>query len=125
MPRSSYDPDDSGDAIVIDAFVGARVPRRLVTREAFATYAMIAPLTIVNIVDTAGWRDARAIAAGLSDANAHVGALGSGSRRGGNLVLFGSAGEPRWQQLESAAAADPSAARLLGVGGSGGIGGLA
>jgi hypothetical protein len=106
-------PDNSADAIVIDAFVGARVPRHLVTREAFETYARIAPLTIVNVVDTAGWRDARAIAAGLGDTHGHVGALGSGSRRGGNLVLFGSAGEPRRQQLESAAAADTSAARLL------------
>jgi protein-L-isoaspartate O-methyltransferase len=106
-------PDGSADAIVIDAFVGARVPRHLVTREALATYARISPLTIVNVVDTAGWRDARAIAAGLGDAHAHVGALGAGSRRGGNVVLFGSAREPRRQQLESAAAADASPARLF------------
>ena len=105
--------DSSADAIVIDAFVGARVPRHLVTREAFETYARIAPLTVVNVVDTAGWLDARAIAAGLGDIHPHVGALGAGSRKGGNLVLFGSSSEPRRQQLESAAAADTSPARLL------------
>ncbi|HEX3616170.1 MAG TPA: fused MFS/spermidine synthase [Solirubrobacteraceae bacterium] len=104
---------DSADAVVIDAFVGARVPRQLVTREAFAACARIAPLTVVNVVDTAGWRDARAIAAGLGDSYAHVGALGGGSRRGGNVVLFGSSNEPRHRQLESVAAADASPARLL------------
>jgi hypothetical protein len=105
--------DDSAEAIVIDAFVGARVPRHLVTAEAFAVCAAVAPLTVVNVVDTAGWRDARAIAAGLGDAYRHVGALGSGSRRGGNMVLFGSAAEPRCRLLESLAAADASPARIL------------
>jgi hypothetical protein len=106
-------PQDSADAIAIDAFVGARVPRHLVTREALATCAEIAPLTVVNVVDTAGWRDARSIVAGLGDSYPHIGALGSGSRRGGNVVLFGSTDQPRRQQLESAAAADASPARLL------------
>jgi hypothetical protein len=105
--------DGSADAIVIDAFIGARVPRHLVTGEALATCAGVAPLTVVNVVDTAGWRDARAIAAGLSDSYPHIGALGSGSRRGGNLVLFGSEHEPRRSQLESAAASDTAPARLL------------
>jgi hypothetical protein len=105
--------DGSADAIVIDAFVGAGVPRHLVTADALAVCAAVAPLTVVNVVDTAGWRDARAIAAGLGEAYAHVGALGSGSRRGGNMVLFGSAGEPRLRQLESVAAADASPARVL------------
>jgi hypothetical protein len=105
--------DDSAEAIVIDAFVGARVPRHLVTADSLGVCAAVAPLTVVNVVDTAGWRDARAIAAGLGDAYAHVGALGSGSRRGGNMVLFGSAVEPRLRQLASVAAADPSPARVL------------
>jgi hypothetical protein len=105
--------DDSAQAIVIDAFVGARVPRHLVTADALAVCAAVAPLTVVNVVDTAGWRDARAIAAGLGDAYTHVGALGSGSRRGGNIVLFGSAAESRLNLLESLAAADASPARVL------------
>jgi hypothetical protein len=107
--------DNSADAIVIDAFIGARVPRHLVTAEALENCARVAPTTVVNVVDTAGWQDARAIAAGLADAYPYVGALGSGSRRGGNLVLFGAIEAPPLQRLESAAAADPSAARLLAV----------
>jgi len=105
--------DDSADAIVIDAFIGARVPRHLVTAEALADCARVAPATFVNVVDTAGWRDARAIAAGLTAAYPHVGALGSGSRRGGNLVLFGAFEAPDHHRLESAAAADRAPARLL------------
>ncbi|HEX3801902.1 MAG TPA: fused MFS/spermidine synthase [Solirubrobacteraceae bacterium] len=105
--------DDSADAIVVDAFVGARVPRHLVTSEALAEFARVAPLTVVNVVDTAGWPDARAIAAGLTAANAHVAALWSGARRSGNIVLFASNSTPRYERLESMAAADGSPARLL------------
>ncbi len=104
--------DGSADAIVVDAFVGARVPRHLVTGEACVEYARVAPLTVVNVVDTAGWPDTRAVAAALGQAYAHVAALGSGVRRGGNVVLFG-AGERPKEQLESLAAADPSPARLF------------
>ncbi|HWT23451.1 MAG TPA: fused MFS/spermidine synthase, partial [Solirubrobacteraceae bacterium] len=40
----------SADAILIDAFVGARVPRHLVTAEAFATYArVVAPGGLVAV----------------------------------------------------------------------------
>ena len=106
----------SADAIVLDAFTGARVPRHLVTAEAFAQYARVAPLTLVNVVDTAGWPDARAIAAGLSQAYANVAGLWSGARRGGNLILFGAVVAPRYGPLESAAAADSSPARLLRAG---------
>jgi hypothetical protein len=105
--------DGSADAIVIDAFVGARVPRHLVTWEALADCARVAPLTVVNVVDNSGWRDARPVAAALIDSYANVAALGSGTRRGGNIVLFGAAAEPRYRQLEGLAAADPSPARLL------------
>lgn len=106
--------DDSADAAVIDAFVGARVPRHLVTAEALAGCARVAPLTVVNVVDGGGWRGARAIAAGLGDAYPHVGALVAGSRRGGgNLVLFGASAEPRREHLEGVVAADRSPARLL------------
>jgi protein-L-isoaspartate O-methyltransferase len=108
--------DQSADAIVIDAFVGARVPRHLVTQEALENCARVAPVTAVNVVDTAGWRDARAIAAGLGAAYAHVGALGSGSRRGGNLIVFGAAQAPDNRRLETLAAADRSPARLLTAG---------
>ena len=105
--------DDSADAIVIDAFIGARVPHHLVTAEALENCARVASVTVVNVVDTAGWRDARAIAAGLGEAYRHVGALGSGSRRGGNVVLFGAAETSGDRNLESLAAADPAPPRLL------------
>lgn len=105
--------DDSADAIVIDAFVGARVPRHLVTAQALATYARVAHVTVVNVVDTAGLRDVRAIVAGLSESYRHIGALAAGSRRGGNFLLFGSRSTPWRAQLESAAAADRSPPRLL------------
>jgi hypothetical protein len=105
--------DASAEAVVIDAFIGARVPRHLVTREALADCARVAPLTLVNVVDTAGWRDARAVAAALADAYTNVAALGPGTRRGGNVVLFGAATEPRYRQLEGRAASDASPARLI------------
>lgn len=105
--------DCPADAIMIDAFTGARVPRHLVTREALAVCARIAPLTVVNVVDTAGWRDGRAVAAGLQEAYPHVAALSAGSRRGGNIIVFGSAAAPRYQQLEGTAASDRSPARLI------------
>lgn len=106
--------DHSADAVVIDAFVGARVPRHLVTVQALAGCARVAPLTVVNVVDGGGWRDARAIAAGLGDAYPRVGALAAGARRtAGNLVLFGASAEPRREHLAGAVAADRSPARLL------------
>jgi hypothetical protein len=105
--------DDSVDAIVLDAFAGARVPRHLVTGEAIAQYARIAPLTVVNVVDTAGWPDARAITAALAESYPNVAALFSGARRGGNIILFGSVSTPSYPRLENAAAGDASPARLL------------
>jgi hypothetical protein len=103
----------SADAIVIDAFVGARVPKHLVTRQALAECAGVAPLTVVNVVDTAGLAHTRAIAAGLGETYEHVAAVGSSAKRGGNIVLFGSASQPNYRRIEGAAAADASAARVL------------
>jgi hypothetical protein len=115
--------DGSIDAIVVDAFLGARVPRHLATGEALADCARVAPLTVVNVVDTSGWPDARAVAAGLGEAYAHVAALaGGGPRRGGNVVLFGSTTKPRYTRLESVAAADASPARLIRAPELGGVG---
>ena len=105
--------DDSVDAVVVDAFVGARVPRHLVTVEALSDCARVAPLTVVNVVDTVGWPDTRAIAAGLRQVYAHVAALGNVRGRSGNVVLFGSRSQPSHTRLETAAVADPSPARLV------------
>lgn len=114
--------DGSADAIVIDAFLGARVPRHLATGEALVDCARVAPLTVVNVVDTSGWPDARAIAAGLGEAYPYVAALAGSARRGGNVVLFGAGVEPRYGRLESMAAADAAPARLLRADELGGVG---
>jgi spermidine synthase len=111
-------PDGSADAVLVDAFVGARVPRYLVTTEALADLARVARLVAVNVVDARPLGDAAAIAAGLRSAFPHVLALGSagvlGKRRGGNVVLAGSHEALPLERLRARAAADPSPAALLG-----------
>lgn len=104
--------DGSADAIVLDAFVGARVPRHLVTVEAFADTARVAPLTLVNIVDTRSLTDTRTIAAALMTAYPVAVALGARGLRGGNVVLAGSAGPLPLDRIGARAAADQSPARL-------------
>ena len=111
-------PDGSADAVLVDAFVGAQVPRRLVTAEALADLARVAGLVAVNVVDTRPFGGAAAIAAGLRGAFAHVIALGAApvlaKRRGGNLVLAGARVAPDLERLRARAAADRSPAALLG-----------
>jgi hypothetical protein len=102
--------ENSFDAVVIDAFVGATVPRHLITAEAFADSARVAPLTLVNVVDTRAARDADGIAAGLAEAYAEVLVLGG---RSGNTIAFGSARPLDVARLAAAVAADPSPARLV------------
>src|SRR6185312_1382128 len=115
--------DDSADAIVVDAFVGARVPRHLVTAEALADAArVLAPggALAVNVVDAPPLNDTRAIAAGLLEAFAVVAALGSGpvvrGRRAGNVVLIAAHGPLPLERLRTRACADPSPAALLAPG---------
>jgi len=105
----------SADAVVIDAFAGARVPRRLVSVEALRGCARVAPLTVVNVVDTAGLADARAVAAGLAEAYPAVAALAGPARRG-NIVLFAAVHMPALAGIESRAAGERSPARLLRAG---------
>jgi hypothetical protein len=102
-------PDASWDAIAIDAFVAATVPRHLITVEALADAARVAPLTLVNILDDRAARDVRKVAAGLSEAYRHVWALGG---RAGNTVLAGAAAALDLDRIRAQAAADPSPARL-------------
>ena len=101
--------DGSWDALVIDAFVGATVPRRLITCEALCDVARVAPLALVNVVDNRSAHDVRAVAAGLAIAYARVWALGA---RAGNTVVVGSAPELNLDRIAAQAAADPSPARL-------------
>ncbi|HYF25006.1 MAG TPA: fused MFS/spermidine synthase [Baekduia sp.] len=113
-------PDGSADAVVIDAFVGARVPRHLVTVEALGDVARVlrpAGVVAVNVVDVPPLRDVRAIAAGLRERFAHVAALGAGpvvrARRGGNVVLVAGASPLPLERLRARAAADPEPAAVL------------
>jgi len=111
-------PDGSADAVLVDAFVGARVPRHLVTAEALADAARVARLAAVNVVDVKPLSDAAAIAAGLAAAFPHAYALGASAvlakRRGGNVVLAGSHDPLPLARLRARAAADRSPAAILG-----------
>ena len=111
-------PDGSADAVLVDAFVGARVPRHLVTAEALADLARVAGLAAVNVVDSRPLHDAAAIAAGLAAAFPHALALGApavlGKRRGGNVILAGAHALPALERLRARAAADRSPGAVLG-----------
>jgi protein-L-isoaspartate O-methyltransferase len=109
----------SADAVLVDAFEGARVPRHLVTTEALADAArVVAPrgLVAVNLVDSRRLADAAAIAAGLGAAFAHVAAIGPAAvlagRRGGNVVLVGAHVPLPLERLRARAAGDPSPATV-------------
>jgi spermidine synthase len=102
-------PDASWDAIAIDAFVAATVPRHLITVEALADAARVAPLTLVNVLDDRGTRDVRAVAAALSESYPHVWALGG---RAGNTIVAGARPALDLDRIRAQAAADPSPARL-------------
>jgi hypothetical protein len=103
--------DGSWDAIVIDAFVGARVPPALVTVEAMIEAARVAPLTLVNVVDNRSAHDVRAVAAALATAYPSVWMLG---QRTGNAIVGGHATGRALDlaRIAARAAADPSPARL-------------
>ncbi len=104
-------PNDSWDAVVIDAFVGARIPVRLITVEALTDAARVAPLTLVNVVDNRGESDLSAAAAAMSVAYPRVWTLG---HRLGNTIVAGctSARQPDLIRVAARAAADPSPAQL-------------
>ena len=104
-------PDRSWDAIVIDAFVGARVPTRLVSPEAMLEAFRVAPLTLVNVVDNRSARDVKAVASALTIGYPTVWRLG---QRAGNTIVAGcaTANAPDLARIAALAAADPSPARL-------------
>jgi hypothetical protein len=104
-------PDRSWDAIVIDAFVGARVPPALVTVEAMSEAARVASLTLVNVVDNRSARDVRTVASALATAYPSVWMLG---QRAGNAIIAGclSVPAPDLARIAARAAADPSPARV-------------
>ncbi len=101
--------EGSWDAVVIDAFVGAIVPRRLITVQALRDVARVAPLALINVVDDRQARDLRAVAAALSSAYPLVWALGS---RAANTIVAGCVAEPQLDLIAARAAADRCPARL-------------
>jgi hypothetical protein len=101
--------DASWDAVVIDAFVGARVPRRLITVQALADVARVAPLALVNVVDDRSARDVRTVAAGLSGAYPRIWALGGPA---GNTVVVACRARLDLSRIAALAVADRSPARL-------------
>lgn len=105
-------PDESWDAIVIDAFIGARVPARLITVEALADAARVAPLTLVNVVDDRLAREVNTAASAMALAYPRVWTLG---RKTGNTLVAGGteANGLDLARVGARAAADPSPARLI------------
>ncbi len=103
---------DSWDAVVIDAFIGARVPARLMTADALADAARVAPLTLVNVVDTRSARDINAATAAMAAAYPSVWTLG---RLPGNTIIGGcvTATHLDLKRIAALAAADPSPARVV------------
>jgi protein-L-isoaspartate O-methyltransferase len=101
--------DGAWDAVVIDAYVGAAVPRRLVTVEALADVRRVAALAVVNVVDNRAGQVVRRVAAGLADVYPRVWTLGG---RGGNTIVVGAVADLDLARIAAAAAADPSPARL-------------
>ena len=101
----------SRDAIAIDAFVSASVPRWLITAEGLSDIARVAPLALVNVLDDRSAREVHVVAAGLSVAYPRVWTLGG---RTGNTIVVGESAdlELALDRIEAGAAADPSPARL-------------
>jgi spermidine synthase len=102
----------SWDAIVIDAYVGAAIPRTLVTVEALADAARVAPLALINVVDTPAARELHAVASAVAAAYPRSWALGG---RTGNFVVVGSRAPVRVpvQRISEQVASDRSPARLI------------
>jgi spermidine synthase len=102
-------PAGSYDAVVIDAYIGAAVPRALTTVEALADVARVAPLALINVVDDRAAREVRAIAAAAAIAYPSIFTFGA---RVGNTIVAGSAGRLDLARIAALLAADPSPARL-------------
>jgi spermidine synthase len=102
--------DASWDAVAIDAFVAAAVPRHLVTVQALTDVSRVAPLALVNVLDDRSAHQVRAIAAAFGTAFRQVWTLGS---RTGNTIVAGSASELDLDRVAAQAAADSSPARLI------------
>jgi spermidine synthase len=112
--------DGSTDAVLIDAFVGARVPEHLVSADALADVARVltpSGVVAINVVDARGLPDTRRIAAALRESLPAVLAVGGSAvvhgRKTGNVVLVGARGELPLERLRSALARDRSPALVV------------
>ena len=103
--------DDSWEAVVVDAFAGARIPRALITVQAAALAARVAPLTLFNVVDDRSARIVQLVAAALATVYPLVWTLGG---RIGNTIVVGTRTRLPLDQIAAAAAADPAPPRLTG-----------
>jgi hypothetical protein len=99
----------SWDAVVVDAFVGATVPPRLITAEAMSEAARIAPLVLVNVVDDRAARLIQRVASALHHVFPQAWMLGG---RAGNTLVVGDALDLNLQLIASRLAADPSPGAL-------------
>jgi hypothetical protein len=106
-------PERSFDAVVIDAFLGARIPHRLVTAQACAQAARVAPLALINVVDDRARREVRAVMAALGTAFPRTWTLGE---RAGNTICVGTRLALPLSRIAAAAAADPAPAALKRAG---------
>ncbi len=103
-------PDDSWEAIVIDAFTGAQVPPELVSTETMQHARRVAPLTLINVVDNRQAKHLTQIAQALGDAYEHLFHLGQSV---GNTLVVGSVKRLDHATIAARAAADPAPARLM------------
>lgn len=90
--------DGYADLVVVDAFLGARVPSDLTTAEFFADVArVVVPrgVAVINLTDRGPFLYGRRVAAGLIEAFTHVMWSAEPStlkgRRFGNVIVAGSA----------------------------------
>jgi hypothetical protein len=102
-------PEGSWDAVVVDAFAGALIPRPLITAEALTAIARVAPLALVNIVDDRAGRELALVAAAISEAYPLAAVLGG---RTGNSVLIGSVRLPDLDLIAARVTADRSPATV-------------
>ncbi|WP_203568172.1 spermidine synthase [Aestuariimicrobium ganziense] len=113
-------PDDYADIVIVDAFVGARVPADLVTVEFFADLRRIArpdAQVLLNVTDMHPFAWTRRLVSGLRIYFRHV-ALSTESstlkgRRFGNVVIGASATGLPIQHLNRAAAGAPFPYRVV------------
>jgi hypothetical protein len=101
--------DQSWDAVVIDAFIDATLPRWLITGEALGDAARVSPLTLINVADDSTGSELRAVAAGLAEAYPQVWSVGAPS---GNVVLAGAATDVDADRVATEVAADLAPAWL-------------